>query len=75
MAGQARTLGSSWQSLARGAGSIEADHLNGEIVLEGRLHGVPAPVNELLRVAANDAARRGARPGSVSEAELLTRLG
>ena len=58
--GRLRTLGSSWQSLARGAGSIEADHLNGEIVLEGRLHGVPAPVNELLRVAANDAARRGA---------------
>jgi len=73
--GQARTLGSSWQSLARGAGSIEADHLNGEIVLEGRLHGVPAPVNELLRVAANDAARRGAPPGSVSEEDLLARLG
>jgi len=72
--GQARTLGSSWQSLARGAGSIEADHLNGEIVLEGRLHGVPAPVNELLRLAANDAARRGAPPGSVSEQELLARL-
>ena len=73
--GQARTLGSSWQSLARGAGSIEADHLNGEIVLEGRLHGVPAPVNELLRAAANDAARRGAPPGSVSEDDLLARLG
>lgn len=73
--GQARTLGSSWQSLARGAGSIEADHLNGEIVLEGRLHGVPAPVNELLRVAANDAARRGAAPGSISEEELLAALG
>ena len=72
--GQARTLGSSWQSLARGAGSIEADHLNGEIVLEGRLHGVPAPVNELLRAAANDAARQGAPPGSLSEEELLVRL-
>ena len=73
--GQAPTLGSSWQSLARGAGSIEADHLNGEIVLEGRLHGVPAPVNELLRAAANEAARRGAPPGSVREDELLARLG
>ena len=42
---------------------------------EGRLHGVPAPVNELLRVAANDAARRGAAPGSITEEELLARLG
>ena len=73
--GQPRTLGSSWQSLARGAGSIEADHLNGEIVLEGRLHGVPAPVNELLRAAANDAARSGAPPGSLREDDLLARLG
>ncbi len=73
--GTALTLGSSWQSLARGAGSIEADHLNGEIVLEGRLHGVPAPVNELLRAAANDAARRGAPPGSLREEDLLARLG
>jgi 2-dehydropantoate 2-reductase len=73
--GQIRTLGSSWQSLARGSGSIEADHLNGEIVLDGRLHGVPAPVNELLRAAANEAARRGTPPGSVSEEELLARLG
>ena len=30
-------------------GSIEADLLNGEIVLLGRLHGVPTPVNELLQ--------------------------
>ncbi len=73
--GQARTLGSSWQSLVRGAGTIEADHLNGEIVLEGRLHGVPTPVNELLRAAANEAARRGAPAGSVEEEELLSRLG
>ena len=31
----ARESGSSWQSLARGAGTIEADQLNGEIVLLG----------------------------------------
>ena len=41
----ARTGGSSTQSLARGTGSIETDWLNGEIVLLGRLHGVPMPAN------------------------------
>jgi 2-dehydropantoate 2-reductase len=35
---------STWQSFARGAGS-EVDFLNGEIVLLGRLHGIPTPVN------------------------------
>jgi 2-dehydropantoate 2-reductase len=54
--------GSSWQSLARGAGSIESNQLNGEVVLLGRLHGVPTPVNEALRRAAIDAARGAASP-------------
>ncbi|HZC26770.1 MAG TPA: 2-dehydropantoate 2-reductase N-terminal domain-containing protein, partial [Actinopolymorphaceae bacterium] len=31
--GQTRTGSSSWQSLARGTGTVEADYLNGEIVL------------------------------------------
>jgi 2-dehydropantoate 2-reductase len=61
---------SSWQSLSRGTGSIEADYLNGEIVLLGRLHGVPTPVNEALQRLANDFARRGRRPGSLTPAEL-----
>jgi 2-dehydropantoate 2-reductase len=56
--------GSSWQSLARGAGSIESDFLNGEIVLEGALHGVPTPVNALLQRLAAKAAADGAAPGS-----------
>jgi 2-dehydropantoate 2-reductase len=72
--GQSVSLGSSWQSLARGSGSIEADHLNGEIVLEARMHGLDAPVNELLRACANDAARRRLAPGSVDERALLARL-
>jgi len=56
--------GSSWQSLARGAGSIEAEFLNGEIVLLGRLHGVATPVNALLQRLAVRAAMEGAPPGS-----------
>ncbi len=39
---------STWQSFARGASS-EIDYLNGEIVLLGRLHGVPTPVNERVQ--------------------------
>ncbi|WP_446038551.1 ketopantoate reductase family protein [Streptomyces sp. SID1121] len=61
---------SSWQSLSRGTGSIETDHLNGEIVLLGRLHAVPTPVNETLARVANTFAREHRRPGSMSVAEL-----
>lgn len=70
IAGERRGGGSSWQSLARGTGSIEADLLNGEIVLQGRLHGVPTPVNEVLQHVANDLARRGAAPGSMTVDEV-----
>jgi 2-dehydropantoate 2-reductase len=62
--------GSSWQSLIRRTGNIEADYLNGEIVLLGRLHGVPTPVNELLQRVANDAAREQRTPGTVSDEDL-----
>jgi 2-dehydropantoate 2-reductase len=46
--GTSRGGGSSWQSLTRGTGSIEADFLNGEIVLLGREHGIPTPVTALI---------------------------
>jgi 2-dehydropantoate 2-reductase len=68
--GGERGGGSSWQSLSRGAGSIEADYLNGEAVLLGRLHGVPTPVNEALQRLANEFARTGRPAGSLSETEL-----
>jgi 2-dehydropantoate 2-reductase len=41
--------GSSWQSLMKGSSRIETDYLNGEIVLLGRLHGVPTPLNARLQ--------------------------
>lgn len=69
--GVRRGGGSTWQSLVRGAGSVEADHLNGEVVLQARLLGGRAPVNEALRRAAVDAAREGRPPGSMTPAELL----
>ncbi|WP_424211225.1 ketopantoate reductase family protein [Streptomyces sp. BI20] len=68
--GAAGRGGSTWQSLRRGTGSVEADWLNGEIALLGRLHGVPTPVNETLRHAANILAREGFPPGAMSIADL-----
>jgi 2-dehydropantoate 2-reductase len=67
--------GSSWQSLARGTGSIEAEFLNGEIVLLGSLHGVTAPVNGLLQRLALQAAADGAGPASWSIEELSALAG
>jgi 2-dehydropantoate 2-reductase len=57
---------SSWQSLHRGTGSIESDYLNGEIVLLGRLHGIPTPVNARLQALADRAAVTGAAPESLT---------
>jgi 2-dehydropantoate 2-reductase len=69
-------------ALARGAGqiiigagavdgTIEADYLNGEIVLLGRLHGVPTPLDELLQRLANTFARERRAAGSLPVAELV----
>jgi 2-dehydropantoate 2-reductase len=71
VAGQERAGGSSWQSLARGTGTVEADYLNGEIVLLGRLHGVPTPVNETARRLVLQAAAAKLAPGSMTPAEFL----
>ncbi len=54
--------------------SIETDFLNGEIVLLGRLHGVPTPANALVCALSIDAARRRLPAGSISAAELEARL-
>jgi 2-dehydropantoate 2-reductase len=69
--GKLRPGASSWQSLARGTGSIEADYLNGEIVWLGRQLGIPTPVNETLRQLANRAAREGWKAGAMPVDELI----
>jgi 2-dehydropantoate 2-reductase len=66
--------GSTWQSLRRGTGDVEADYLNGEISLLGRRHGVPTPVNDLLRDTAWRLAGARAEPESLSAADLLEQL-
>lgn len=72
--GRPRGGGSSWQSLERGTGNIEADYLNGEIVMLGRLHDIATPVNELLQRRANEAAATHIPPGSVTPDELMAEL-
>lgn len=73
--GAERGGGSSWQSLTRGTGSVEADYLNGEIVLLGRRFGVPTPVNEALRRTANSFARDRRRPGGLTADETAALVG
>ena len=46
------------QSLARGTPGTEVDYRAGEIVLLGRLHGIPTPVNERIQ---REVHRRGPR--------------
>ena len=72
-----RSGGSTTQSLERGAGSIETDYLNGEIVLLGRLHGVPVPANTYFVELGARMVREKLKPGAISvaqsEAELAAR--
>jgi 2-dehydropantoate 2-reductase len=74
IAGQTRPGGSSWQSLRRGTGDIETDYLNGEIVLLGRLHGVPTPANALFQRLARELAIAHEAPGAIPAASILERL-
>ncbi|MFZ7086781.1 ketopantoate reductase family protein [Curtobacterium sp. RRHDQ10] len=67
--------GSSWQSMARGSGSIETDYLNGEIVRIARAAGVAAPRNALVQRLARVAARDHVAPGTLTVAELRAQFG
>lgn len=71
--GKHRGGGSTWQSVAKG-GRVETDYLNGEIVLLGRLNGVPTPVNALLQRVMAEIERSNEAPGSRDADELLAEL-
>jgi 2-dehydropantoate 2-reductase len=66
--------GSSWQSLQRRTGQVETDYLNGEIVLLGREHQVPTPMNEVMQRMLADAARMHGVGSDHTEDELLAML-
>ncbi len=65
--------GSTWQSLTRGTAS-EIDYLAGEVVLLGRLNGVPTPVNAAVQALTRQLAGSGGRPRSVDAAAVLDTL-
>lgn len=73
--GKTRIGGSTSQSLVRGAGSVETDFLNGEIVLLGRLHGIPTPANSFACDLAARLARDKSPQGAVSFEEFARGLG
>ena len=70
-ASRRRGGGSTWQSLARGAPTSETDWLNGEVVLLGRLHGVPTPVNAALSAAMRRAVAERTSPRSWTVEQIL----
>lgn len=71
IAGKTRNGGSTWQSVARGLGSVETDFLNGEIVLRARLAAVDAPLNARLCQIARAIAAGRAAPGSFKPEDIL----
>mgnify|MGYP001335433640 CR=1 FL=1 len=76
--GAERGGSSTWQSLSKGSMRLEVDYLNGEIVLLGRVHGVPTPYNAAVRRLAQQLAAEGGKPGSygIADVEALAgRLG
>ena len=72
--GVTRTGGSTAQSLARATGSIETDYLNGEMVLLGRLHGVPVPANEWACALAARMLREHIPAGGLDPSEVREAL-
>jgi len=66
---------STWQSLARGQGTVEADFLNGEIVRVAKRLGKRAPLNEALSRIVQEMAARRELPGKYTPGELLKMLG
>ena len=74
IAGVARVGSSSTQSLARGAGSIETDYLNGEIVLLARRNGAAAPINAYFAAVAQHMLAKGRAAGTLDIADVNTAL-
>jgi len=68
--GQPHAGHSSFQSLARG-GRLESDYLNGEVVLLGRLLGIPTPVNAFLQDLALRLVRARVAAGSLTIEDVI----
>ncbi len=73
--GERRFGSSTRQSLGRGAPTVEVDHIHGEVVLLGKLHGVPTPLNAGVRHLVQELAAAGSPPGRYTPEELAALLG
>ena len=71
LGGPAYPGNSSWQSVARGQ-ETEVDYLNGEIVLLGRCHGIPVPVNTRLQEEMHRLVNSRGVPGQLSPSALMS---
>ncbi len=69
-----RQGGSTWQSLERGTGDSEIDYLAGEVVLQGRLNGLPTPANEAILAATRRLTAGRGRPRSLDARVVLDDL-
>jgi thiosulfate/3-mercaptopyruvate sulfurtransferase len=67
---EARGGTSTWQSLTR-SGSLETDYINGEVVLQARLQGRAAPINQALTDRIHAAQRDGIPARSLGDDDLL----
>lgn len=65
---------SSWQSVARGSGSIETDYLNGEIAYLARSIGRDAPINAVVQRLARQVAVSRGRAGLMTAEQLESLL-
>ncbi|MFC1908371.1 ketopantoate reductase family protein [Chloroflexota bacterium] len=65
---------STWQSLARGQGTVESEYLNGEVVRLARKLGLRAPINEKLQGITQEMAANHEPPGKYTLAQLSTLL-
>jgi 2-dehydropantoate 2-reductase len=73
--GRERVGASTWQSVQRGAVTVESDYLNGEVVRIARLNHRSAPINELLRRLSNEIAWSSGARGAMREEEFFGLLG
>jgi 2-dehydropantoate 2-reductase len=62
--------GSTWQSLVKGAPTLETDYFQGEILMLARLHGIDAPANEFLQHYASRLLRGELPVGNVPVEQL-----
>jgi len=63
-------MSSTWQSLTRQTGNVEAGQINGDVVMMGELLGIEAPYNECLWRVSTKMAQEHEKPGKYFKSDL-----